>query len=69
MTIRKVTLPQICAAIGVPARTLRGCFHEHLGMGPKHFLMLGSVNLVRHALLAAGNEISTVTQLATEFGF
>jgi AraC-like DNA-binding protein len=62
-------LPEICAAIGVSARTLRACCHEHLGMGPKHFLMLRSMNLVRHALLAADNEISTVTQLATEFGF
>jgi len=62
-------LPELCAAIGVSARTLRACCQEHLGMGPKHFLMLRSMNLVRHALLAADNEISTVTQLATEFGF
>ncbi len=64
-----IFLPEICAAIGVPARTLRDCCHEHLGMGPKHFLMLRRMNLVRHALLTGDNEISTVTQVATEFGF
>lgn len=62
-------LPEMCAAIGVSARTLRACCHEHLGMGPKHFLMLRSMNLVRHALLAADCQVSSVTELATEFGF
>jgi AraC-like DNA-binding protein len=64
-----VFLPEICSKIGVSARTLRTCCQEHLGMGPKRFLILRSMNLARNALVAADADSTTVTQLATEFGF
>ena len=33
-------VPEICAAIDVSPRTLLACCQEHLGMGPKRYLML-----------------------------
>ena len=65
---RPIYVPEICAAIGVPDRTLRLCCQEHLAMGPKQYLMLRRMRLVRRALLAAVTE-TTVTETATRFGF
>ncbi|SEN84851.1 AraC-type DNA-binding protein [Rhodospirillales bacterium URHD0017] len=62
-------LAEICAAIGVSERTLRTCCHEHLGMGPIHFLWLRRMHLAHRALLHADPAIATVTQVATEYGF
>ncbi len=38
-------LPQICAAVGVPERTLRMTCHEYLGGGPHRYLWLRRRNL------------------------
>ena len=65
---RPIYLPEICAAIGVPERTLRLCCQEQLGMSPKQYLMRRRMHLVRRALLAAVAE-TTVTEIATRFGF
>jgi AraC-like DNA-binding protein len=65
---RPIYVPEICAAIGVPDRTLRLCCQEHLAMSPKHYLMRRRMHLVRKALLAAETE-TTVTEVATRFGF
>ena len=65
---RPIYVPEICAAIGVPERTLRLCCQEQLAMGPKQYLMLRRLHLVRRALLAAETE-ATVTEIATRFGF
>jgi AraC-like DNA-binding protein len=65
---RPIYVPEICAAIGVPDRTLRLCCQEHLAMSPKQYLMRRRMNLVRKALLAAVTE-TTVTEIATRFGF
>ena len=62
-------LPEICKAIRVPDRTLRRCCQEHLGMGPKHYLLLRRVHLVRRALRQATPETTTATEIATRFGF
>jgi AraC-like DNA-binding protein len=61
-------LPEICAAIGVPERTLRLCCQEQLAMSPKQYLTRRRMHLVRRALLAAVAE-TTVTEIATRFGF
>ena len=60
---------ELCQSIGVPARTLRKHCHEHLGMGPKKFLLLRRLNLARDALRAAEPSTTTVTEIATRFGF
>jgi AraC-like DNA-binding protein len=62
-------LAEICTAIGASERTLRVCCHEHLGMGPIRYLWLRRMHLARHALMLADSTTSTVTDIATEFGF
>jgi AraC-like DNA-binding protein len=66
---RALYMPEICAAIGVPERTLRLCCQEHLGMSPKHYLLLRRLHLSRRALRAAEPDETTVTDVATNFGF
>jgi len=66
---RPLYLAEICAATGVSERTLRGCCHEHLGMGPIQYLHLRRMHLARHALMLADSKIATVTEIATRFGF
>jgi transcriptional regulator GlxA family with amidase domain len=62
-------IPEICKAIRVPDRTLRRCCHEHLGIGPKRYLLLRRLHLVRRALRHARPETTTTTEIATRFGF
>jgi AraC-like DNA-binding protein len=62
-------IPEICKVINVPSRTLRMCCQEHLGMGPKRYLMLRRMHLARRALREATPEATTVTDIATRFGF
>jgi AraC-like DNA-binding protein len=62
-------IPEICKAIGVSSRTLQACCHEHLGMGPKHYLLLRRMNLARRALREATPDRALVTEIATRYGF
>jgi AraC-like DNA-binding protein len=66
---RALYLGEICAAVGVSERTLRLICQEHLGMGPIRYLWLRRMNLARNALVLADPKKSTVTEIATEFGF
>jgi AraC-like DNA-binding protein len=61
-------IPEMCKAIGVSSRTLQACCHEHLGMGPKHYLLLRRMHFARQALRQAGSN-TTVTEIATRYGF
>jgi AraC-like DNA-binding protein len=60
-------LPELCAQVGVAERTLRACCQEHLGTGPKRFLLLRRMHLFRRALRESTP--ATVTEIATRFGF
>jgi AraC-like DNA-binding protein len=62
-------IPEICKAIGISSRTLQACCHEHLGMGPKHYLLLRRMHLARRALRHATPDTSSVTEIATRYGF
>jgi AraC-like DNA-binding protein len=62
-------LAEICKAIGVSDRTLRLCCQEHLGMGPKHYLLLRRMQLARRALRETASSVATVTEIATRYGF
>jgi AraC-like DNA-binding protein len=65
---RPIYVPEICAAIGVPDRTLRLCCQEHLAMSPKQYLMRRRMHLARGALRAPEAGM-TVTEIAIRFGF
>jgi AraC-like DNA-binding protein len=62
-------LPELCKEIGASERTLRACCQEHLGMGPKHFLLLRRMHMVRRALRASTPADTSVTEIATRYGF
>jgi len=62
-------IPEICKAIGVSDRTLRKCCQEHLGVSPKRYLLLRRMNLVRRSLHAAAPDATSVTEVATRYGF
>jgi AraC-like DNA-binding protein len=62
-------LAEICTAIGASERTLRTCCHEYFGMGPMHYLWLRRMHLARRALLGADPQATTVTAVATDYGF
>ena len=62
-------LATVCTALGVATRTLRQSCHEHLGMGPSHYLLLHRLQRARHALQSADSEMATVSGLARQHGF
>jgi AraC-like DNA-binding protein len=62
-------IPEICAAAGVGERSLRAYCQEHLGMSPHRYLWLRRMNLARRALVHADAKTTTVTGIATHYGF
>ena len=67
---RPLYLSEICTAIGASVRTLQGCCHDVLGMAPMRYLWLRRMHLAHRALLLADpTATTTVTEIATMFGF
>lgn len=64
-----VYIPELCAEIGVSDRALRACCQRQLGMGPHRYLLLRRMHLARRALLGSVPAGTTVTEIATRFGF
>ena len=62
-------MPEICRATRVPDRTLRLCCQEHLGMGPKRYLLLRRMHLARRALREEAPDATSMTDVATRYGF
>jgi AraC-like DNA-binding protein len=62
-------LPELCTEIGVSDRTLRVCCQEQLGMSPKRYLLLRRMHLARRALRDSAPGTTTVTEIATQYGF
>jgi AraC-like DNA-binding protein len=67
--IASLYVPEICAAIGVPHRTLLVCCQERLGMAPKRYLVLRRLSLARRELREAAHGGASVTEIATKYGF
>ena len=66
---RTLYLTEICKAIGIAERALRGACEEQFGMGPIRYLTLRRMHLVRRSLLQSDCSESTVTRIATQHGF
>src|SRR5215471_6255661 len=62
-------ITEICKIIGVAERTLEVCCQEQLGVGPKRYLLLRRLQLARRALREAAPDRTTVTDIATRYGF
>ena len=62
-------IPELCGLIGVPGRTLRASCQEQLGMSPKRYLLLRRMHLARRALRESSPTATTVTEIATQYGF
>jgi AraC-like DNA-binding protein len=62
-------MTELCATIGASYWTLRACCLEYLGMSPKRYLWLRRMNLARRALQRADAKRTTVTEIATDYGF
>jgi len=66
---RPLYMPQLCATVGASYTTLRDCCQEYLGISPKRYLWLRRMRLVHRALRSADAEETTVTEIATDYGF
>jgi transcriptional regulator GlxA family with amidase domain len=64
-----VYVPELCKEVGASERTLRTCCQEHLGMSPKHYLLLRRMHMVRRALRESTTAETSVTEIATRYGF
>jgi AraC-like DNA-binding protein len=62
-------IPEICKAIRVSERSLRARCQKHLGMSPKPYLLLRRMHLARRALRDAAPNVTSVTEIATRYGF
>ena len=62
-------MPEICAAIGVPGRTLRHLCQEYLGVSPRRYLWLRRMDQTRRALILTDPRTMTVTEIAANHGF
>jgi len=62
-------MADLCAAVGATYWTLRDCCLEYLGMSPKRYLWMRRMDLARRALRRAQSEKTTVTEIATNYGF
>jgi AraC-like DNA-binding protein len=62
-------IAELCTAIGVTERTLRICCQEQIGMSPKRYLLLRRMHFARRALRESDQTETTVTEIATQYGF
>jgi AraC-like DNA-binding protein len=66
---RPLYVLEMAEAVGASLRSLSVCCQEHLGIGPKKYLLLRRMHLARQALALANPSASTVTDVATQYGF
>ena len=59
----------LCGALAVSERTLRKAFHRTYGVPPCRHLRMLRLSQARRSLLSADGKFTTVTEIATSFGF
>jgi transcriptional regulator GlxA family with amidase domain len=59
----------LCLALAVSERTLRKAFHTIHGLPPCRHLRILRLSRARRALQDANSELTTVTEIAIQFGF
>ena len=64
-----IQMARLCDATGVSERSLRNACHEVCGTSPKRYLTRRRMEAVRQALENARPGESTVTRIATDYGF
>jgi transcriptional regulator GlxA family with amidase domain len=64
-----VPLSNLCRVVGLSERGLRNAFYSVRGMAPKRSLLTERLEAVRRALSDAHTTPTTVTGVATDFGF
>ncbi len=62
-------MPELCAAIGVPERTLWTRCANFLGMGPSRHIRLRRLILVRAELRRADPATASIVEIASRYGF
>jgi len=65
----QMSVPQLCAALDVPERTLRLCCAEFLGISPSRYLRLRRLRLAHIALRAVGPAPASAAEVARRYGF
>jgi AraC-like DNA-binding protein len=66
---RPPSVADVCAALGVPDRTLRMYCEAYLGMGPRLYMRLRNMHLARRALRRAYPGSTRISEVAHRFGF
>jgi AraC family ethanolamine operon transcriptional activator len=64
-----LSVPVLCAEIGVSQRTLEYAFQERPGTSPMEFIRRLRMHTARRALVAAHPREATVTEIAMNLGF
>jgi AraC family transcriptional regulator, ethanolamine operon transcriptional activator len=65
----RITVTEICQALGVGRRTLEYAFRDVLGTSPKAYFIQCALEAAHHKLRVSTPSDRTVTEVATEFGF
>ena len=65
----QLDVPDLCATLGVPERTLRMCCTGFLGVSPTRYFLLRRLNKARSALLQADPVTASVAEIARSCGF
>jgi len=66
---RLPTIVEICREFGVSQRTLQYAFHAYVEMSPQAYLRMCRLNRVRAALSQPASAETTVTEVASTYGF
>lgn len=64
-----IRIATLCRVVGVSERGLRNAFYSVRGTSPKRALVTMRLSDARRALVAPGTTPTTVTEVATRFGF